>query len=243
MKINNFTVIESEHGKFILNRHCAYQVDVMIKTGRPHIEEEIQKILSIVKTLGKNSVFIDAGANTGLISIPVAHAMKNIQGFVHAFEPQRMLAYSLCGSTALNDLENLHVYNLALGAEKKTIFSSMPDYQKPQDFGLFNPIENQEKPTHQTQYISIDSLQLPRLDFLKIDVEGSELDVLSGAEDSLEKYQPWCWIEFWKIGVEKIKPHFEHLDYDFYQMDELNMLCSPKARMQDTPLNINAKKL
>jgi hypothetical protein len=37
MRVNNFTVIESEFGRFIVNRHCAHQAESLIKTGRPHI--------------------------------------------------------------------------------------------------------------------------------------------------------------------------------------------------------------
>jgi hypothetical protein len=69
LKVNNFTVLESVYGKFVLNRHCAYQADALIKTGYPHIEEELAKILSIIRSLPDGSVIVDAGANIGLVSI------------------------------------------------------------------------------------------------------------------------------------------------------------------------------
>ena len=43
MPVNNFTVIESRYGKFIVNRHCAHQAEYLIKTGRPHIQDEAQQ--------------------------------------------------------------------------------------------------------------------------------------------------------------------------------------------------------
>src|SRR5437870_6179822 len=113
--------MESVYGKFIVNRHCAFQADCLVKTGRPHIEDELRKILTIVDVLPEKCVVVDAGANIGLVSIPIAQSVKTRGGVVHAFEPQRMMAYALCGAVALNDLENLFVYDLALGATSDSI--------------------------------------------------------------------------------------------------------------------------
>ena len=136
--VNNFTVLESVYGKFIVNRHCAYQADVLVKTGYTHIEAELGKILTIVRSLTEGSVVIDAGANIGLISIPIAQEIKAKRGTVHAFEVQRMLFYALCGSAALNDLDNIFVHNKALGASAGEVNASQPDYGSPQDFGLYS---------------------------------------------------------------------------------------------------------
>ena len=43
--VNNFTAMDSIYGKFFVNRHCSYQADALIKTGIPHIQEELDKIL------------------------------------------------------------------------------------------------------------------------------------------------------------------------------------------------------
>ena len=243
MKVNNFTVIESEYGKFIVNRHCAFQADVLIKTGRPHIQKELNKILAIVNTLPEHSVAIDAGANIGLVSIPLAQLVKSKHGIVHAYEPQRMMANALCGSAALNDLENLYVYNQALGIENKMLLVEIPSYDKPQDFGLFNMLEQSSAATEPVYVRSIDSLELPRLDFLKIDVEGMEIDVLKGACQTLKQNLPWCWVEYWKLSIDDIKAQFEGLEYQFYKMDELNMLCAPSDKLAESVLNINAKEV
>ena len=38
--VRNFVVIDSIHGPFVINRHCALQAEALIKTGRPHIQGE-----------------------------------------------------------------------------------------------------------------------------------------------------------------------------------------------------------
>ena len=242
IKINNFTTIESEYGSFIVNRHCSFQAESLIKTGKPHIQEELDKILAVVGTLPESSVIVDAGANIGLVCVPIAQQVAPKNGKVYAFEAQRMMAYALCGSAALNDLENLVVHNLALGAIAGTLHAEKPDYGKPQDFGLFSLVDQVDELADKVAVVTIDSLNLPRLDFLKIDVEGMEIDVLKGCRKSLEQSLPWCWIEYWKVDVGEIKAQFEGLEYEFYIMDQLNMLCAPKQKLADSPLNINAPK-
>jgi FkbM family methyltransferase len=237
LKINNFAVIESEYGKFIVNRHCAFQAESLIKTGRPHIQGELNTILTVISQLPDTSVVVDAGANIGLVSIPVAQALLPRGGVVHAFEVQRMLFYALCGSAALNDLENLIVYNRALGATAGMMGAGKPDYGQPQDFGLFSLVGQQEAQTEQIEVVTIDSLGLPRLDFLKIDVEGMEIEVLKGARGSIERHQPCGWIEYWKVDIADIKAAFSGLDYKFYSMDPLNMLCVPPGKLPNIQIH------
>lgn len=243
IKIRNFTTIESEYGPFIVNRHCAYQADVLIKTGKPHIQVELQKILAIANSLPNDSVCIDAGANIGLVSIPLAQFVSSKNGVVYAYEPQRLMSYALCGAAALNDLENLLVFNQALGAEKGSLGAEKIDYAKPQDFGLFSLVDQSKAPETTIDVITIDSLGLKRLDFLKVDVEGMEVEVLEGAKKSINLHLPWCWIEVWKVGVENIKAQFRDLDYVFFMMDDLNMLCAPKKKLEQSSLKINAKEI
>lgn len=241
-KINNFIKLDSTHGHFIINRHCFFQAEHMLKTGETHIEDELQKILAISQFLENDCVVVDAGANIGLVSIPMAQAIANKNGVVHAFEPQRMLAYGLSGSVALNDLSNVFVHHKALGSRNETLLLEMPDYSKVQDFGLYSIPEATQQANEKVTMTTIDDLELPSLDFLKIDVEGMEIEVLKGAQTMLKQYQPWCWVEYWKLDVEDIKQQFAGLDYEFYKMDKLNLLCAPKIRSSQVELTINAKK-
>ena len=43
--------------------------------------------------------------------------------------------------------------------------------------------------------MTLDSLQLPRLHFMKIDVEGSHVPLLRGARQTIERCRPRIWIE------------------------------------------------
>jgi FkbM family methyltransferase len=242
--INNFTVIESVYGKFVINRHCAYQAEYLIKTGRPHIEREIKNILEVANILPEGCVFVDVGANAGLVSIPVAQMIKNKNGTVCSFEPQRMIFYSLCGAAALNDLDNIFAFNMAVGRSPGSATIRKPDYGVPQDFGEVSLIDKVEAGhCEKVAMTSIDAQNFPRLDFLKIDVEGMELAVLSGAQSAIHEHQPWCWVEYFKSDIGNIIGQFGRADYRFFLMDPLNMLCAPIAKLAATTLSIDAKEV
>ena len=56
-----------------------------------------------------------------------------------------------------------------------------------------------------------------------------EIDALRGARRLIETHLPWCWIEYWKVGEAPIIATFAGLDYTFYRIDGLNMLCAEPA--------------
>lgn len=58
---------------------------------------------------------VDVGANIGGFTVPTAKLISNKKGIVHAFEPQRIVFQQLCANVFLNQLDNVHVYNVALG--------------------------------------------------------------------------------------------------------------------------------
>lgn len=249
--IPNFTVLDSIYGKFIINRHCSFQAEHLIKNGVPHIQAELNNILAIANTLPERCVVVDAGANAGLVALPIAQTIRQRGGRVFAFEVQRMMYYALCGSVALNDLDNIFVSPLGLGAARCSLSAPVPNYATPQDFGLFSLVQGSEgllrandpNQRESVEIVPLDELKLPRVDFLKIDVEGMEIQVLAGARQTIQNWRPWCWIEYWKVKIDDIKAAFAGQPYRFYVMDDLNLLCLPTERIAGTQFTVNAREV
>ena len=242
--VKNFTEMETIYGKFIVNRNCSYQADALIKTGIPHIQEELDKMFLIIDSLPEECLILDIGANIGLVGVPLAQSVKHKKGVVYAFEVQKMLYYALCGTVALNDLDNLHVFNYGIGMEESTLNVPVPDYSKVEDYGevsLVMPnILNKYKNFESIDIYTIDGMDLEKLDFIKVDVEGMEIDVLIGGANTIKKYRPWCWIEQWNVDKKTLISQFDNLDYTIYQMDGANILCCPNEKLKKLGSTINA---
>lgn len=138
-------------------------------------------------------IVVEAGANIGSHTIHLAQ-LAGDQGQVWAFEPQRLVFQLLAGNVALNSLTNVHCLQKCLiGSGKRTIPVPVLDVNRINNWGGVELEHSAEG--EPVEAITIDSLDLPGCDFLKIDVEGMELQVLQGAEETIGKYQPVIYAE------------------------------------------------
>jgi len=239
LKIDDFVVLDSIYGKFIVARNCAFQAEALVKTGRTHIEEELANIFAIIDTLPNDCIVVDGGANIGFFTVPVAQRIKHRGGCVVSFEPQRQLFNALSGSLALNGLDNVFLHNMGLGDGRHShAYLPAVNYSQPSDFGTVSLSVDDEVEEHhwmRTRSVnvdSIDSLTLPRLDFIKLDIEGFEIPALAGALKAIAKYRPYIWVEYFITGAKEIKQALSTItDYSYYIVDYQNMLCIPNERL------------
>jgi FkbM family methyltransferase len=111
---------------------------------------------------------------------------------VYAFEPQRVLFQTLCANMALNSLTHVVCRQEALGAAAGTTYVPPLDYNTENNFGGLSLTYRQGEPV---PVVPLDSLELGRCDFLKIDVEGMELEVLRGAARTIQRFRPLLYVE------------------------------------------------
>jgi FkbM family methyltransferase len=237
MKVDNFLVLDSVYGKFIVARTCLFQAEALVKTGRTHIESELANIFAIIDTLPADAVVVDGGANAGFFTVPVAHRTQGRGTRIVSFEPQRQLFRALGGSLVLNGYDHVYLHNCGLGEEPGTAQLPAIDYSISQDFGTISL--NDETTVEEDGWMadrvvnitSIDAMDLPGLDFFKLDVEGYEIPALRGALETIKKHRPWIWVEYFITGVDPIKQTLGGIDnYEFFIMDYQNMLCVPKEK-------------
>jgi hypothetical protein len=242
-KVDNFMVLDSVYGKFILPKNYTPgpptpdPVSAMLRTGRTHIEDEVQNILKLIENLPNNSIIVDAGANIGFFSIPVAQAVKDKGSKLISFEPQKQLFYALGGTIALNELKNVHLFNLGLGDTHTTATIPDVDYGSKSDYGMVAITEDTDDGSflgyNSVQVIPLDSMELPGCDFFKIDVEGYEPQVLRGALETIKTYRPFIWIEYNMIGKDAITAELQSVEnYEYHIIDWQNMLCAPSEKMK-----------
>lgn len=179
-------------GKLLCNRHDMYVGASIIRYGGfSDFEAELfQRIVPV------GGVVIEAGANIGALTVPIAQHV-GWEGRVYAYEPQRLAFQLLCANVALNSLQNVVTRQMALGAAHGTIAVPFLDPNATNNVGGVDLRQHYEgAPTEAVPMRPLDELGLPvRLDFLKADVEGAELDVLIGARQIITTLRPVLYLE------------------------------------------------
>jgi FkbM family methyltransferase len=139
---------------------------------------------------------IDVGANIGLLTVPLGHAVAP-GGIVVAIEPLPSNTRRLRANIARNDLDTVRVVEAAVGsADGRATLHTAGD---PAFGSLREVVKHRTSVDLDVALRSLDSLWgelgRPAVALVKIDVEGAELDVLEGARELLATARPVLLIE------------------------------------------------
>lgn len=189
-------------------------------------------------------IVYDVGAAHGIFTLFFANAVgKN--GRVVAFEPNPKLCKQIIENVKLNCFDNVIVRQIALGKERKKETLAFPLGE----LGI-GSIERHERArilslkgaeTVEVQLDSVDRLiaagGFPKPDFVKIDVQGVELDVLLGMNKTIQEYKPKIFVEVhyipyinWKIqNVARTVEFLIGMGYSIYHVESKCMLNSHNA--------------
>lgn len=184
------------HGMpFVCSDDCA--VGRVIKKG----EYELSEIRTVSLATRPGDTFVDCGANVGIFTT-LAAKLVGPTGKVEAFEPDPFNFNLLKTNITNNNLSWANIHHAAVGnkTEKKFL------YQSPGNAGdhrTWNDIK-EVRPTVSINVVALDDVlgHLPRIDVLKIDVQGDEMKVLKGAEQLINRSIGMCLsIEYWPYGL------------------------------------------
>jgi FkbM family methyltransferase len=186
----NVALKDCRHGRLMFYRTDQYvgrSLDVYCEFSE--LEADL-----FAELLKPGAVAVDVGANVGAHTLRMAKAVGPA-GMVHAFEPQRALYYMLCGNMALNECSQVHTYHAAVGSASGEVCVPIFDYASGGNFGGVSLAYGMWKEGEPVPVVTLDSLRLKKCDFMKIDVEGMEREVLAGAEDLLAGHRPVLYVE------------------------------------------------
>ncbi|MBJ6124729.1 FkbM family methyltransferase [Microvirga splendida] len=146
----------------------------------------------LIAHLSANGAVCDVGANIGTVSIPLAKASPGLSVF--AFEPQLPIFRLLMRNVALNGVMSVEAYPWALGEADGMIEFASPALTTQTNFGAIGR-GSQSGDKVPVVIRKLDSLALPPLSIIKIDVEGYDLEVVRGAQETIQRNRPILFCE------------------------------------------------
>ncbi len=173
MNINeHYKAITTNYGMMIINRH-EYGLPWALEKEGEWVPTEIEFLMQFCK-----GIVYDIGANIGTHTLAFARTATQ----VYSFEPQLLTYYTLCANLLLSNVFNVTTHNFALGSFTGSIPMWTPDPTTRNASAGISVGEGQST----VGIVRLDDLHLPTPYFVKIDVEGHELEVLRGALRTLE---------------------------------------------------------
>ena len=155
-------------------------------------EGEVQLFREVIKP---GSTVLDIGANIGCHTV-VFSKLVAPGGVVLAFEPERVNFNTLAGNLAINNLLNVYVFQQAVGASPGLIAVPELDHELTDNVGgLSLCTDYSSVQNYSVHRITLDQLRLPRVDFIKIDIEGMEKSALEGSRETISRCKPLLYVE------------------------------------------------
>lgn len=167
-----------------------------------------EECLKIVELAPRGKMFIDIGANIGVMSM--ALGFNGFNGI--AFEPQPALHDLL--KFNVRDF-NISCLNWAVGSSNTTVKMPKLRYEDRMNFGGISVGMKSPLGSYDVTQVTLDNCALENIGFIKIDVEGYELEVLKGAVETIRKFRPIMYIEDDRLEKSfNLRKFIKELKYD-----------------------------
>jgi len=177
--------------KYLLLLASSFQK--LYKTGR--LGSNYQDIYFLKEIIRDGNYCVDIGAHLGYYTFELSR-LAGKSGQVFAIEPVSKFNKTLQNLLGKKKIENVKLYQLALGGKGEFVEMGIPEVNKMKKFGYARVVESsaglqfvetEKVRNEQGDHLFLD---LPRLDFIKCDVEGLEVPVFASMMKTLAKHLP-----------------------------------------------------
>ena len=239
-------ITTSEGVRLRLTNPLEYHQRALLYEKAGYEPEVTSAILSVLK---ESYTFFDVGANLGYYTL-LASKIVGATGRVHAFEPAPEQFEHLKLNARLNHATNAVLNNIALAESRgeREMFLSLSWNQGTHSFGA---TEGPTK-TYHVSCATIDEYvarnRIRRIDTMKVDVEGAELLVFRGAENTLRSlavpviFFEACEHHARSLGHStiEVKSFLRHLGYDIFRLSSPSGLKHASEDVEEAFANLVA---
>jgi FkbM family methyltransferase len=178
----------------------------------------------LAKNLKKGMVCFDIGANIGYYTLLESKIVGD-EGKVIAIEPSPVNFAQLQKSIQNENANNVELYQMAGGDQNGTIKFLLNSHSN-----LSRIILNEEKSNPEGIIVDVpvkkldsflDEFSIKKLDFIRMDVEGYEFNILEGMRNSIKKFRPMIQMEVhtFILGNKKTQNLLEWLMAEKYEIN------------------------
>lgn len=195
-----------------------------------------------LKRTEKAKTIIDIGANVGYYSLIASKNIQQNKGTIYAFEPVSKNFARLNENILLNKIDCIICYKKAVSNENASIKINVGNDQ---NWGM-SSINSHNHLSSESEIVQCETLDsfcksvnISRVDLIKIDVEGAELNVLKGMQKIIEIYKPEIMIEVsdqhlnkQNVSSQDVFNFFWERGYKSYQIirnGKLQLINEPKS--------------
>lgn len=186
VELNNFKIFV-RRSDFFIGRAIADE-----KKYEPHVGRQIEQTLSM------GSCFVDIGANIGYFTL-MAAAIVGQQGKVFAFEPNRNNCMLIAQSVAENGFDHVRIFPYAVAEKEQLFLLEAAELNSNGTLAEFdsNTVVNNSS-VQQVRAVTVDDTldSAPKIDLIKMDIEGSEPRAWLGMLGVVRKDRPVIIFEF-----------------------------------------------
>lgn len=240
-----YQIVDTFYGPMLLNRDSKDPVTAALLDGFGWD----RFLLPYLSKYAGSGTAVDAGAFVGTESIYMSRRYRE----VFAFEPFTPTYRALCANVLINGCDNVYAYNAAL-YDHSCFMSPMAEsvYEGGVEFvggvpqmssrNIAALAWSEASHTDKNSILSmtIDSLHIPDVSMIKIDTQGSDLRVMMGAMNTIERCRPCIVFEYADSmaqprgdDLEKYYDFLKELpDYYVEKITPLDYVCEPKERIE-----------
>lgn len=238
-------------------RLYAYLVRTLGRTCFNRKEEDEAPFIPYI--LQKDDICLHIGATDGRHSYKMAEALKDGSGYILAFEPSPVTFPILERGVRLLGLSGkIKIARRAFSDQKKTLRLNIPykhTGKLANNFGFTSIPGDNVKSRNGDDTVRMISFEVeattindvvaenkcPRVDFIRMDIEGSERLALNGGWSTIEKFKPHLLIEIhpgllerlFQTDPQTIYDDFKKLGYDIYHLEDGRLV--PSANLSIMP--------
>jgi FkbM family methyltransferase len=198
------------------------------------LDEPEQELLALEKIIPhRRNVAIDVGVNVGYYSLALSRYFKK----VFSFEANPGVVNYLEEAK----IANVSIHKVGLSSEKRKVVLYVPLHGGKLPIHGWGSLYKENCPGFEefqeieVEIVPLDTCPIENPDFIKIDVEGHEVDVLIGASQTIARCQPTILVEMKAGNRDDVRKFFHGMAYKEENLSALIPGFTPSENAVFTP--------